>query len=70
MNFEPDRYYRVRDIAKYYKGHIQTLYKRLYALQVPVKLESGVYIVKGSDAEKLLIKRRRGPKASSVNLVD
>lgn len=69
-SLDSEKYYTLKEVAPLYDGHVQALYKRLCALQVPVKIQNGVYTIKGSDVPKILVKSRRGPKASSMNIVD
>lgn len=68
--FEHDDLYTIYEIAKISGVHIQTLYKRLYRYQYPVKLQDGVYHVYGDVADKLLKADKSGPRKVKVNLVN
>lgn len=68
--FEPERYYTIREVKEMTGINAQTLYKRLYADRIPVKLIAGVYKFTGKNAESLLVAKKRGRKIVKANLIE
>ena len=68
--FNPDNYYTLKQVAEQADLHVQTLYKRLYRRQFPVKAINGIYQVSGDVAQKLLEADITGPKNRRANIVE
>lgn len=68
--FNTDNYYTIKQVAGEANLHVQTLYKRLYRRQLPVRVENGVYRVSGDVAQKLLESDVTGPRNRRVNIVE
>jgi hypothetical protein len=60
----------LKDVADKTNLHVQTLYKRLYRRQLPVRAVNGIYMVSGDVAQRLLEADITGPKNRRVNLVE
>jgi len=68
--FNTQDYYTLKDVADKTNLHVQTLYKRLYRRQLPVRAVNGIYMVSGDVAQRLLEADITGPKNRRVNLVE
>ncbi len=68
--FNTDNYYTLKQVATQTDLHVQTLYKRLYRRQLPVRVVNGIYLISGDVAQKLLEADITGPKNRRVNIVE
>ncbi|NMC60036.1 MAG: hypothetical protein GYA51_11765 [Candidatus Methanofastidiosa archaeon] len=68
--FNNNNYYTLKKISQETQIPVQTLYKRLYRRQLPIRIENGLYKIKGEIVPDLLRYDSTGPKNKRVNIVE